>query len=259
MQAQAVLKAMDTANKAAAELTAARKRLWRASEIVADASEEDLATQQKIALGEDVICLKYAPDYLKQQLTLKLSCYTSVVNAYAGYGYAKDKMFAVVGPPKFCLRQNLNAMHSSSEDADATGAPVFEAVFEDVAEEVEEEDEEAVEEAEDDEEEAEEAVEEAEDDDDEAEEADEEAEEEEEEADEEAVEDDEKAVEDDEEAVEDDEEAEEAEEDDEKAEEAEEEAEEDEEVIIIADAEVVIIINDDDEPPAKRHCGACFY
>ena len=195
MQAQAVLKAMDTANKAAAELTAARKRLWRASEIVADASEEDLATQQKIALGEDVICLKYAPDYLKQQLTVKLSCYTSVVNAYAGYGYAKDKMFAVVGPPKFCLRQNLNAMHSSSNDADATGAPVFEAVFEDAAEEVEE----------------------------------------------------------------DHEEAEEAEEDDEEAEEAEEEAEEDEEVIIIADAEVVIIINDDDEPPAKRHCGACFY
>ena len=204
MQAQAVLKAMDTANKAAAELTAARKRLWRASEIVADASEEDLATQQKIALGEDVICLKYAPDYLKQQLTVKLSCYTSVVNAYAGYGYAKDKMFAVVGPPKFCLRQNLNAMHSSSEDAEATGAPVFEAVFEDAAEEVEEDHEEA------------------------------------------------------EEAEDDDEEAEEAEEDDEEAEEAEEEAEEDEEVIIIADAEVVIIINDDDEPPAKRHCGACF-
>jgi hypothetical protein len=215
MQAQAVLKAMDTANKAAAELTAARKRLWRASEIVADASEEDLATQQKIALGEDVICLKYAPDYLKQQLTVKLSCHTSVVKAYAGYGYAKDKMFAVVGPPKFCLRQNLNAMHSSSDDADATGAPVFEAVFEDAAEEVEEDDEEA----------------------------------------EEAEEDDEEA----EEAEEDDEEAEEAEEDDEEAEEAEEEAEEDEEVIIIADAEVVIIINDDDEPPAKRHCGACFY
>jgi hypothetical protein len=226
MQAQAVLKAMDTANKAAAELTAARKRLWRASEIVADASEEDLATQQKIALGEDVICLKYAPDYLKQQLTVKLSCYTSVVNAYAGYGYAKDKMFAVVGPPKFCLRQNLNAMHSSSDDADATGAPVFEAVFEDAAEEVEEDHEEAVEEAEEDDEEA-----------------------------EEAEEDDEEA----EEAEEDDEEAEEAEEDDEEAEEAEEEAEEDEEVIIIADAEVVIIINDDDEPPAKRHCGACFY
>ena len=235
MQAQAVLKAMDTANKAAAELTAARKRLWRASEIVADASEEDLATQQKIAQGEDVICLKYAPDYLKQQLTVKLSCYTSVVNAYAGYGYAKDKMFAVVGPPKFCLRQNLNAMHSSSNDADATGAPVFEAVFEDVAEEVEEDHEEA-EEAEEDDEEAEEA-----------EEDDEEAEE--------AEEDDEEA----EEAKEDDEEAEEAEEDDEEAEEAEEEAEEDEEVIIIADAEVVIIINDDDEPPAKRHCGACFY
>ncbi len=74
---------------------------------MADAGEEDVATQQKVALGEDVICLKYAPHYLKTQLAEKLLCHTLVVNLYAGYSYAKDKKFAVVGPLKFGLRQSL--------------------------------------------------------------------------------------------------------------------------------------------------------